>query len=331
MDETSMSRFPFGTPFGWYPVAWRHELASGELLSGKNLAQELVVFRTPDGGAHVLDAYCPHLGAHLGVGGTVETDGLRCPFHGWKFAGDGSCLDVPYAKRIPPGVRARPYPARETGGLVWAWYHPKDAAPLFEPPEIPEYGADDWTPGWTSYEWTIRTHPQEIAENSIDWPHLTEVHLMEPPPERDVRFVGHEILWETATRKNVTTMDGESDDIRITGRNPGLGCSYVRYTGMGDTAIVMGMTPIDDEMLHMRFGVIGKKAGRSDAEMAEFHQAYSNDMAAAVEQDFPIWENKTYHDRPRLCDADGPVGDYRSWAAQFYADIPTPDEGDAAR
>ena len=43
----------------------------------------------------------------------------------------------------------------------------------------------------------------------------------------------------------------------------------------------------------MRFGVIGKKAGRSDDEMVAFHQAYSDDMAAADR--FPIWENKTYH------------------------------------
>ena len=164
----------------------------------------------------------------------------------------------------------------------------------------------------------------------------SEVHLMEPPPQRKVEFVGHEIQWETATSKHVTTLDGEQDDIVITGRNPGLGCSYVKYTGMGDSVIIMGMTPVDDEQLHMRFGVIGKAAGRSQAEMAEFHQAYADDMAAAVEQDFPIWENKTYHARPKLCDGDGPVADYREWAAQFYvaeaeAREGETHEGDAAR
>ena len=317
-----MSRFPFGTPFGWYPVAWSSEIEPGAVARRAYFGEELVVFRTTEGEVSVLDAYCPHLGAHLGVGGVAEGDGIRCPFHGWKFAGDGACLDVPYARRIPPNVRARPYPARESSGVVWAWYHPNADPPAFEPPSIGEFGADDWTPDWTRYEWTIRTHPQEVSENSIDWPHLTEVHLMEPPPERKVEFIGHEIHWETATSKHVTTMDDEQDDIRIIGRNPGLGCSYVRYTGMGDSVILMGMTPVDDEMLHMRFGVIGKRSGRSDAEMSEFHQAYCDDMASAVEQDFPIWENKTYHERPRLCDGDGPVGDYRVWARQFYLDEP---------
>ncbi|MEM9175257.1 MAG: Rieske 2Fe-2S domain-containing protein [Myxococcota bacterium] len=299
-------------------MAWSSELGAGDVVGRDYFGESLIVFRGQEGVASALDAYCPHLGAHLGVGGSVDGDGIRCPFHGWKFGGDGACLDVPYAKRKPPGVRARPYPTRESAGVVWAWYHPTEDAPLFEPPSIPEFGADDWTPDWTRYEWTVRTHPQEISENSIDWPHLTEVHLMEPPPNRTVEFTGHEIRWQTVTSKNVTTMDGEHDDIVITGRNPGLGCSYVRYTGMGDSVILMGMTPVDDEWLHMRFGVIGKQAGRSDTEMAEFHRAYADDMAAAVEQDFPIWENKTYYEKPRLCDGDGPVGDYRKWAAQFY-------------
>ncbi|HPG25254.1 MAG TPA: Rieske 2Fe-2S domain-containing protein [Myxococcota bacterium] len=313
-----MSRFPFGLPFGWYPVAWSRELAVGEALARRYFARDLLLFRGESGEAHVLDAYCPHLGAHLGVGGRVVGDTIQCPFHGWRFGGDGDCVEVPYAKRRPQAARVGAYPTRESAGVLWAWYHPERVEPAFEPPEIAEFGAPDWTPEWTAYDWTVKTHPQEVAENSVDWPHFHEVHLMDPPPERDVRFVGHEILWEAATRKSVTTLDGASDEIRVIGRNPGLGSSYVRYTGMGETVIVMGMTPIDEASLHMRFGVIGKRDGRSEEEMTRFHQAYADDMAAAVEQDFPIWENKAYLPQPRLCDGDGPVPEFRRWAAQFY-------------
>jgi phenylpropionate dioxygenase-like ring-hydroxylating dioxygenase large terminal subunit len=313
-----MSRFSFGIPLGWFPVAWSFELDAGELLARRYFDRDLVLFRGESGEAHVLDAYCPHLGAHLGVGGQVVEDSIRCPFHGWRFSGAGACLEIPYAKRIPQAAKAVAYPTRETGGLLWGWYHPEDVAPFFEPPEIPEYRAEGWTEEWTHYEWTIATHPQEVAENSVDWPHFAEVHLMEPPPSRSVRFEGHEILWEATTSKSVTTLDGVTDEIRVVGRNPGLGASYVRYTGMLDTVIVMGMTPIDADTMHMRFGVIGNKAGRSDEEMAAFHQSYADDMAVAVQQDFPIWENKVYRETPRLCDGDGPVGDFRRWASQFY-------------
>jgi len=315
-----MSRFPFGTPLGWYPVAWSFELKAGEVAKCRYFGQDLVVFRGESGQASVLDAYCPHLGAHLGVGGKVEGDAIRCPFHGWKFSGEGDCLAIPYAKRIPPSAKAKAYPSEEIGGLIWAWYHPEDAPPMFDPPEIPEFGEAGWMADWKHYEWTIRTHPQEVAENSVDWPHLHEVHLMDPPDEATVRFEGHEILWTAETTKRVSTLEDASDSIKIVGRNAGLGSSYVKYTGMGDSVIVMGMTPIDDEMMHMRFGVIGKNPGGNDEEFLTFFGAYADDMAAATEQDFPIWENKTYRDRPRLCDGDGPVNDYRRWASQFYVE-----------
>jgi 3-ketosteroid 9alpha-monooxygenase subunit A len=313
-----MSRFPFGMPIGWYPVAWSFEVKAGEVAKRRYFGRELVVFRGESGKVSVLDAYCPHLGAHLGVGGKVEGDAIRCPFHAWKFSGEGECLDIPYAKRIPSSARAQAYASNEIGGMIWAWYHPEDAAPSFDPPEIPEFGEKDWTPEWRHYEWEIRTHPQEVAENSVDWPHLHEVHMMDPPDEAAVRFEGHEILWSAATTKRVSTLEDAADEIRIVGRNAGLGSSYVKYSGMGDSVIVMGMTPIDDEMMHMRFGVIGKQSGESNDEWSKFFEAYADDMAVATEQDFPIWENKVYRDRPRLCDGDGPVRDYRKWASQFY-------------
>ena len=246
-----MARFPFGIPFGWYPVAWSSDLAPGAIEKRRYFYRDLVLYRGEEGAAHVLGAYCPHLGAHLAVGGKVEGDTIRCPFHGWRFDGDGACVEIPYAKRKPANARTEALPCREQGGVVWAWYHPKGETPQFYPPAIPEFGAKDWTVDWTPYEWTIATHPQEVAENSVDWPHFHEVHLMEPPPSREVRFEGHEILWEASTSKNVTTLDGATDEIRVIGRNPGLGSSYVRYTGMGESVIIMGMTPIDNDTMHM--------------------------------------------------------------------------------
>ena len=62
--------------------------------------ENLVVFRTGAGKACVLDAYCPHLGANLGIGGRVVGDCIECPFHGWQFDGhDGKCTRVPYAEK----------------------------------------------------------------------------------------------------------------------------------------------------------------------------------------------------------------------------------------
>lgn len=64
--------------------------------------------------------------------GVVEGDGLRCPFHGWKFDTDGACTDQPAEKdntNFAERVRASAGRVEELGGLVWAYVGP-DPAPL---------------------------------------------------------------------------------------------------------------------------------------------------------------------------------------------------------
>ena len=139
-------RIPLPMPFGWFRVSDSDELARGEARAERYAGRDLVVWRDEEGAPHVLDAHCPHLGAHLGVGGRVEGTGLRCPFHAWKFAGDGRCLEVPYAKRIPPQARVGAYPVSESNGIVMFWYHPHDAPPQWEVPDVPELRSEAWLP-----------------------------------------------------------------------------------------------------------------------------------------------------------------------------------------
>src|SRR5437773_202151 len=92
-------------PTGWFQVAYSDELPAGTVTPLRYFGRDLVLFRGEDGAARVLDAHCPHLGAHLGYGGKVEGCAIRCPFHAWKFDGQGTCIEVPYASKIPPKAR----------------------------------------------------------------------------------------------------------------------------------------------------------------------------------------------------------------------------------
>ena len=106
--ELENGRLPL--PNGWFAVAFSHELREGEVRPLHYFGEDLVLFRTRSGRARVLDAFCPHLGAHLGHGGRVMGESVRCPFHGWSFDGaSGSCTQIPYCERIPQQalVRAR--------------------------------------------------------------------------------------------------------------------------------------------------------------------------------------------------------------------------------
>jgi phenylpropionate dioxygenase-like ring-hydroxylating dioxygenase large terminal subunit len=116
---------------GWFAAATTSRLALDPVLPVRMFASELVLFRTATGELRLLDGHCPHLGAHLGHGGCVEGDSIRCPFHGWRWGGDGSCQEIPYAKKIPPRAQLRSYPVAERSGLVWAWL---DDSPPAEPP-----------------------------------------------------------------------------------------------------------------------------------------------------------------------------------------------------
>src|SRR5579871_1142574 len=103
-----MVRFPFPIPTGWFPVARSTEVRPGSGRPVRYFGQDLVVWRTASGTAAVLDAYCAHLGAHLGVGkgpkdspepGPPVVDGecIQCQFHGWRYGVDGICSDIPYS------------------------------------------------------------------------------------------------------------------------------------------------------------------------------------------------------------------------------------------
>ena len=67
----NQSRFNLPIPFGWYAVSLSEQLNNGDVKPLTFFAKELVLFRTESGKAGVLDAMCPHLGAHMGHGGTV--------------------------------------------------------------------------------------------------------------------------------------------------------------------------------------------------------------------------------------------------------------------
>jgi 3-ketosteroid 9alpha-monooxygenase subunit A len=91
-------------PYGWYCVSFSDELAANEIKPTRYFGQELILFRTASGKAVLSEAYCPHLGAHLGFGGYIENETVVCPFHGWKFTAEGIISEIPYATNIPPKI-----------------------------------------------------------------------------------------------------------------------------------------------------------------------------------------------------------------------------------
>lgn len=317
-----MSRYSFGTPNGWFQVLYSDDLGRGEVKRLRYLSRELVAFRGESGDAHVLDAHCPHLGAHLGVGGRVVGETVRCPFHGWRWSGEGDCVEIPYAKRIPARARARSYPVCEVDGRLYVWHHAEEKAPEWQIPALPEWGSPEWTARWIRYDWKVRTQPQEIMENAIDWPHFEQVHSMAAPDDRSESFDGPLFTWRIDTRYDDSPIAGPSTDLQLRAYNWGLGYCANYYNGAFATLSVTALTPVDDDTTELFHGVIGRLDGRSEEQARAELATQMDEQAEVVQQDFRIWENKRYRERPALCEGDGPIGTFRRWASQFYAPAP---------
>src|SRR5690606_29508438 len=89
--------YPMPMPFGWFQVAWSDEIPAGTSKPLHAFDRHLVGWRGETGEIHVWDAFCPHLGAHLGGLAKIEGDAIRCPMHSWQYGPDGRCIDIPYS------------------------------------------------------------------------------------------------------------------------------------------------------------------------------------------------------------------------------------------
>ena len=116
-------------PSGWYVLAFTAQVRRGRVLSRTAFGRELVLWRTASGRVAVADAYCPHLGAHLGHVGTVRGDHLRCAFHSFCFDADGRCTATGYGSKPPPTATLTTWPVREANGMVLVYHGSEGAAP----------------------------------------------------------------------------------------------------------------------------------------------------------------------------------------------------------
>ncbi|NCG22337.1 MAG: Rieske 2Fe-2S domain-containing protein [Rhodobacterales bacterium] len=307
-----MGRFPFPIPTGWFCVAWTTELAVGQVKPLRVFAKDLVMFRTSTGDVSVLDAHCPHLGAHLGHGGCLEEDKLVCPFHAWKFCADGSIGAIPYAKKIPKKTKLRAWNVVEQNGMIYVWHDLAGREPFWEVPTITECNDDAWA-DMRTLEWTIHSCNQEMAENQVDSAHFQFLHGTTKMPESSCVRDAHRL--HTTSTTGMSTPAGEVDgalDINAWG----FGFTTTRFTGIVETLLISAATPLEDGTCILRFGFMVRDLGKGIT--GGVGKAFMAEIARQLEQDIPVWENKVYLDRPVLCDGDGPIGLFRLWCKQFY-------------
>jgi phenylpropionate dioxygenase-like ring-hydroxylating dioxygenase large terminal subunit len=296
-------------PIGWFSVGRSHELGIGEVRQVFAFDRELALYRTRSGVAVVCDAFCPHLGAHLGVEGRVVGESIRCPFHGWRFGVGGDCVEIPYCDEIPERARVRTWHVSETNGDIMVWYHPLGTPPDWEVPVVEEIGHPDWSPP-QYWEFTIPNHVQNIAENTCDPQHFQYVHRLQatPPSEVTIDEDGR-VLRMVADAKDATY----PNTLHAIMHNPGLAIVRTVYGPGAEMLVYSTAQPTELNETHMRWTLTVRK---------EIVDLVGDDVMRGIKegigQDMPIWRHKIYREKPVFCKGDTSLVGFRKWVRQFY-------------
>jgi 3-ketosteroid 9alpha-monooxygenase subunit A len=230
----------------------------------------------------------------------------------------GVVKEIPYyAKAIPPQVKrkcTRTWHIREANQWLWMWYHPEDAAPMYEVEHLPEASDPDWTP-YDIVEWKIFGSLQNMAENGVDFAHFKYIHGTAELPTAELSW-GE---WERQgiVRAKMGTPKGVVDGM-ITSNSVGPGQAWVRFTGICETLLVACIIPVEQDQLQVVYCYTQSKA-QTEGPMAGLARAIIKDVNKQLDQDKVVWDRMRYVPNPIICDGDGPVPHFRKFYSRFYA------------
>lgn len=161
-------------PDQWYAILDSRELKEDKPLGVKRLGENLVLWRSKDGGIACMRDQCLHRGAALSAGKLID-DNIQCPFHGLEFNAQGRCTYIPAYGRntpVPKVFQAKAYPARDAFGFIWLFWgeHSSHLPPVrFFDSITADYASDTFCDHWP-------VHYSRVIENQLDAIHLPFVH-----------------------------------------------------------------------------------------------------------------------------------------------------------
>ena len=338
-DSVRLDSYPHPYPTGWYRLADSASLRVGDLRYLECLGRQVVLWRGEDGKPHAMHAFCPHLGANLSFG-RIRGECIECPFHRWRFTGDGRAAHVPYSDHIPDGVLTETFPVQEVHGQVFM-YHACDGVeqsvtdtPPYPVPRIPEIDEGTFLYRGAHDAGRVRMHILEFAENAVDLAHFEPIHNELRIPWTRLRIPGltseHKAKWEAdpelpwrmhfrdEARLRVFghPISGSGGAARVTYHGPGsLVWFRITVADWGDVALCQTHLPIGPLEQQVNFRWF------ADRRLPRWLVWYvTGNWISQWAQDIQIWENKVYRTQPRLCPDDGPVFRLRRWYRQFLPD-----------
>lgn len=347
--------FPRPYPNGWYRIADSADVRKGEVLTESALGRELVVFRGEDGKVGVVDAFCPHLGTHLGHGGTVQGNNLVCPYHLWEFDADGCNKNIPYCNKDmshSKRVNLKAYHSLESKGLgtIFFWYHADGigAEPQWElHPDLLEMEADVGNGTMRRVcdtRWDdMLMHITEASCNSADTFHFSTVHKYLPMPYNLKLIKADHIIKcvygqdGTEIPRDCLLIREKLASLRLFGWDalqlPAfVANSFVTYVHIQGPSNVVFRVDTVFGRFRGHYSMLPLEPFRQKATMAFYadksipaflvkllHWA----VEETVGQDRQVWEHKSNVAPRNLVAGDGPFVQYGKWLEHFYTEKST--------
>jgi nitrite reductase/ring-hydroxylating ferredoxin subunit len=322
--KTKEKRFPFAViPSGWFVIAMSEELRPGQIVPRRYFDRDLAMYRTESGEIRVIDAFCPHMGAHLGYQGHIQGEELTCGFHGFSYGPGGQCVRTAYGDN-PPRASLSQWTVREQSGMILIWHDAAGTEPAWEVPPLPEVGFN--AIAWRRF--SFPGHPQETTENSVDYGHFLKTHgFPAANTGGEIELDGPVLRAKYGIRRSLhkkllpkLTMTVNFD---VTAH--GLGYSQVdgHIPEFGtDIRLFVLPIPVDDENVDLVLGASCRSKFKPLSPITRWSAIRM--LCNEVGEDIAVWRHKRHLVRPALAKSEGAVATYRRWCRQFY---PEPDTG----
>ncbi|XP_049515937.1 cholesterol 7-desaturase nvd-like isoform X1 [Dermacentor silvarum] len=324
-------------PNGWIPVIEASQVKKGELKSLSAMGKELVAFRTEDGEARIFDAYCPHMGANLGVMGRILDNCIVCPFHGWRFDADtGACTHVPYATKVPSFVTAKAWTCKELLGMVFIWYHADGEKPSWEiPADVLGENVESEASG--QFEHRVHTHIQDIAENGADMGHFTQLHVASALVDGvhfkktmgetwKGRILQHQWATNWSPFKHEATVAIDSY-VTFLGWKSKYLCYNIEARQVGPALVIIrvhgyrtNVTLIQSLIPEGPFNIRMLHKLHFEPRMSWLVRwIWIIMLRNMVDRDGIVWNSKAFLKKPMLVKEEQSVASFRKWYSQFYS------------
>ncbi|MGD9794484.1 MAG: aromatic ring-hydroxylating dioxygenase subunit alpha [Acidimicrobiia bacterium] len=316
-------------PTGWFMIGWSAEYQPGTVKPLKYFGKDLVAYRDDDGDLHVLDAHCPHLGAHLGHRGRVNGSCVECPYHGWGFGPDGVNKYIPYEDRPNVSKSLKAWPVKEQHECIYVWHDPAGGAPRWDLPSV--FDAHPDLPGnpddfYRAYpEMSVKydrepVHPQIPLENAPDSMHFKYVHHATVDPVLLEYGTDGNVFKGTVGWPDAKDPSGEKMALKIHAMNNGVGNTLNVFEGAANYRLIFCVTPVDDETSDMFYSIWWPRGSDTSKTVpAEIRREVERKFLITLYDDLEIWRYQIYVEHPALAQIDAkPYGALRKWARQFY-------------